>query len=375
MSRFRSVLTWLLLAIGLLPSLEAQEAASDTLLTVQHSLDFEQVADPQLSPDARQIVYTRRWVNKLEDRWQSALWIMNADGSRNRYLAEGSNARWSPDGSRILYLAPGDPKGSQIHVRWMDAEGATSQITRVEKAPISPQWAPDGRSIAFAMAVPAEDKWTISMPTPPEGATWTAAPRIVDRLHYRQDRVGYTDPVFTHLFLVPADGGTARQLTRGEWNVGARLDGLLQGVEFAWTPDGTTILFDGLMNGSGDDVYLASHIYALDVASGATRQVTSRPGFWTGPVPSPDGRHVAFAGFDSSAATYSTSDLHVVPVAGGESRNLTRAFDREMGAVRWSPDGARSTSVLPTTAASTSTRCPRAVEPCSPSSKGYRCFH
>jgi dipeptidyl aminopeptidase/acylaminoacyl peptidase len=338
MPRFRLVLTSLLMMAGV-PALAAQETPSDTLLTVQHYLDLEQVADPQISPDGRQIVYVRRWVNRLEDRWESALWIMNADGSRNRYLTEGSNARWSPDGSRILYLATGDPKGSQIHVRWMDAEGATSQITRVEKSPMNPQWAPDGKSIAFVMAVPAESKWAISMPTPPDGAKWTAAPRIVDRLHYRQDRVGYTDPVFTHLFVVPADGGTARQLTSGEWNVGARFDGLLEGIGFAWTPDGTTILFDGLMGQSSDDVYVVSHIYALDVASGTIRPVTARPGFWTAPLPSPDGRLVAFAGFDSSAATYSTSDLHVIPLAGGESRNLTRSFDREMGAVRWAPDG------------------------------------
>ena len=56
----------------------AQETASDTLLTVKHYLNFEGVADPRLSPDGRQIVYTRRWVNKQEDKWDTALWIMNA---------------------------------------------------------------------------------------------------------------------------------------------------------------------------------------------------------------------------------------------------------------------------------------------------------
>src|SRR2546422_11250989 len=72
--------------------------------------------------------------------------------------------------------------------------------------------------------------WTISLPKPPEGAKWTAAPRVVDDLHYRQDRVGYMEQGFTHLFLVPADGGTARQLTTGHWNVGARFDGLVFGA-------------------------------------------------------------------------------------------------------------------------------------------------
>ena len=81
-----------MLFLALLPFtvLRAQETASDTLLTVDHYLDWEQVADPQLSPDGAQVLYTRRWVNKLEDRWDSGLWIMNANGSRNRFLARVS---------------------------------------------------------------------------------------------------------------------------------------------------------------------------------------------------------------------------------------------------------------------------------------------
>src|SRR5262245_26257793 len=76
----------------------AQEKHSDTLLTVDHYLDFEQVGDPQISPDGRQIVYTRRYVNKIDDRWDSALWLMNADGSHNRMLGKGGSPVWSPDG-------------------------------------------------------------------------------------------------------------------------------------------------------------------------------------------------------------------------------------------------------------------------------------
>lgn len=89
----------------------AQEPASDSLLTVNHYLDMEGVSDPQLSPDGTQILYTRRWVNKLEDKFESAIWAMRADGSHNRLLVKGSGPRWSPDGNRILYVAEGDPKG------------------------------------------------------------------------------------------------------------------------------------------------------------------------------------------------------------------------------------------------------------------------
>src|SRR6266513_1103538 len=157
----------LLLSLLLAPGIvAAQETGSDTLLTVEHYLDWEQASDPQISPDGAQIVYTRRWVNKLEDKWESALWIMNVDGSHNRFLVKGSDARWSPDGTRILYLADGEPKGAQLFVRWMDAEGASSQVTRVLEKPANPRWAHDGKSIAFVMLVPDSTLWTISLPKP-----------------------------------------------------------------------------------------------------------------------------------------------------------------------------------------------------------------
>ncbi len=88
-------------------------------LSVADFLDFEQVADPQISPDGQHIVYTRSWVDAKADYWRSALWIMDADGSRHRFLIKGSNARWSPSGDRILFIAGGDNEKSQIFVRWM----------------------------------------------------------------------------------------------------------------------------------------------------------------------------------------------------------------------------------------------------------------
>src|SRR5436190_4276589 len=151
---------------GALPA-SAQEVRSDALLTVDHYLDYEQVSDPRISPDGKQVIYTRRWVNVLEDKWDSGLWLMNMDGTHNRFLVKGSNATWSPDGSRIAYLADGEPKGTQIFVRWMDAEGATSQITRVTETPANVSWSPDGRSLAFTMLLKSETPWKISMPAQP----------------------------------------------------------------------------------------------------------------------------------------------------------------------------------------------------------------
>src|SRR6188474_376671 len=141
-----------------------QNTAGNDRLNLDLYWEYETVSDPQLSPDGSQILYTRGWIDKINDKRESSLWIMNADGSKNRFLVRGSGARWSPSGDRIVYTATGDPKGSQIFVRYMDAEGAASQITHLEKGPATITWSPDGQSIAFTMMVEQRNNWNIRMP-------------------------------------------------------------------------------------------------------------------------------------------------------------------------------------------------------------------
>ena len=313
-----------------LPSL-----AEDRHLSVADYLDFEQVTDPQISPDGSQIIYTRRWVDQKTDRWSSALWIMDADGVRHRFLQKGSNARWSPDGSRILFITSGDNDKPQIFVRWMDDEGAVSQVTRVDVTPSSPEWSPDGSQIAFVAIVPAKDNWSIDLPVAPEGATWSKPPRILDRLHYRQDRVGFQDPGFSHLFVVPAESGRARQLTDGEWHVGAQFDGLFDGAGLSWMPDGGSIVFDGWNEPGWDLAYRRSHIYVIEIDSTDITQLTDEVGFWTAPEVSVDGRQIAYTGYPATEATYELPRVHVMNSDGSDARQVNDDFERPVGNMIW----------------------------------------
>lgn len=316
----------------------AQQRPADTLFTVEKYLDYEQVADAQIAPDGSQIVYTRRHVNKMDDRWESALWIMNADGSRNRFLAKGSSPRWSPDGTRIAFINDGEPSGAQLFVRYMDAEGATSQVTRVSEPVGDIRWTPDGKSIAFSMFVPKANTWRIDMPAAPTGAKWTQAPKYVTDLHYRADRRGFTRTGFTHLFVVPADGGTPRALTSGEWNVGARFDALQGGVSYDFSPDGNTLFVVGFNEPNADMNYRRSHVYAVDVRGGSLRRLTAQDGQWNGVALSPDGRRIAYHG-TAAKASYAAEEIHLMNVDGSGVQKLT-SLDRDPGNLIWSRDGA-----------------------------------
>jgi dipeptidyl aminopeptidase/acylaminoacyl peptidase len=321
------------LLLLLAASAAVAQRPSDRLVLADY-LEWEQVQSPAFSPDGRQIVFTRRWIDKLNDRWESSLWIMGADGSRPRVMLDGSSPRWSPDGTRVAYLAQGEPSGTQIFVKWLDVDGPATQITRLTESPSDITWLPDGRSILFRMNVPARSAgWPVEgqlSSLRPRGATWTQAPRVVEKLDYRQDGTGFTSEAVSHLFLVPADGGTPRQITEGEYGV-ASLD---------LTPDGRAVLFSsGPRTEEGEYAWRESDIYVADLSTGEVRQLTTRRGPDANPAVSPDGRLVAYTGYDWTDDTWVDSRLYVMNLDGSGSRVLTEALDRTPSNLIWAEDG------------------------------------
>ena len=300
-------------------------------LRLDDYLSWEAVRNPQVARDGGSVVYERRFVDAMKDRWTTQLWIIDRDGSRNRFLTEGQGARWSPDGTRIAFTRSAEPGGAQIFVRWMDSEGAESQLTRLENPPSQLEWAPDSGSIAFRAVVPpgSDAAWALEMPQPPEGAEWTKPPRIVTRLNYRRDGSGYTPAGFRHLFLVSADGGTPRQLTSGDFHHdGPRFLG-----------DGSALVFSSLRTADAEHAWRESEIYRVEVATGEITALTDRRGPDAGPVPSPDGSRIAYTGMDHTTDTYREEGLHVMDADGGNPRVVASEMGRRPGVVGWAPDG------------------------------------
>ena len=296
-------------------------------LDLEQYLDMESVSSPRLSPDGSQIVYSRGWIDRMNDRRSSALWIMDSDGSKNRFLVEGSSPRWSPSGDRIAFVAQGEPDGSQLFVLYQGVAEPATQITRLENGPSNITWSPDGQWIAFTARVDGKSGWGISAPGKPDGAKWTSAPRVVEDLVYRRDRVGFYEAGYTHVFVVPSGGGTPRQVTSGDWHHGR--GGL------SWTPDGQEILFSSLRIEDAEYAWRESEIYAVHVASQTIRQLTTRKGPDSGPVVSPDGEKVAYSGYDFTDDTYIASTLYVMDLDGGNARALTTELDRSPRSLEW----------------------------------------
>ena len=326
----RAILCALVLAAAAGPRPAQSQSHAQSKLSLEQYLDWGDVQTPQLSPDGTQIIYTRRWIDKMNDKWETSLWMMNADGSHPRVLVQGSDVRWSPDGKRIAYVAKGEPSGSQVWVRWMDAEGAASQISRLTETPAALEWSPDGKTIAFTMNVPVKQEWRIAMPAAPKGAKWIEPPKIVMRLDFRSDRIGYTDESYHHIFVISADGGTPRQVTSGDWNHGGP----------TFSADSKTIAFSSNRVEDAEHSFRESEIYSANLESGAIVQLTHHAGPDNSPAYSPDGKLIAYMSADSvDHSAWSETKLTVMNADGSNRRVISGTLDRPISGMLWAPDG------------------------------------
>lgn len=297
---------------------------------------FSMVTDPQVSPDGRRVIFTRTHFDIGSDSRQGEVWIGDVgakDLNRRLLIGAGtraSNLRWSPDGTRIAYIAPlaGKP---QVFVMKL-SEGIGRPITSAKTAPTGFEWSPDGNSIAYVAQVPSDPVKVAGMPAKPEGATWAPDARVVTTFRYRTNEGGYLTPGYDHVFVVPAAGGAARQITKGDF------DHVGGGGGFTWMPDGRALVAvanrrpDRDIQGREADLWLIP----LD---GEPRQLTDAKGLESEPEVSPDGRWLAFTGFPETPGFYVQEDLWVMPAGGGAPRNLTKGFDRPVASPAWSDDG------------------------------------
>lgn len=293
---------------------------------------LEYADDVQISPDGSRIVYVRVSHDVMTDRARRNLWLVNADGTNNRPLRSESknfqSPRWSPDGTRLAYVSAAD--GSpQLYVRWMDT-GQTALLTNLVQAPGAIAWSPDGKSIAFTQFVPSSKPPLAAPPEKPEGANWAPPVKVIDSVVYRADGEGYLDAGFNHVFIVSAEGGTARQLTDGDFND----DGPL-----SFTPDSRRLVFSANRGADWERDPVESELFIMDVATGKLTQLTDRDGPDNSPVVSPDGRRIAYLGFDDRLQGYQITHLYVADIDGKNARVVAADFDRDIENPRWSADG------------------------------------
>ena len=291
--------------------------------------ELEFAADPQISPDGSRVVYVRNSNDIMTDRVRGNLWIINSDGSDHRPLLSGtdtySSPRWSPDGTRLAYIASAEDRGPQLYLRWMDS-GQTALLSNLQHPPGNISWSNDGTQIAFSMLVEAKAEPLATPPTKPEGAEWAPAVSVINELTYRFDGQGYLDPGYTQVFVLPAEGGTPRQLTSGDFNHAGGI---------TWAPDDALLVVSA--NRNTDWRYRGgnSDLWAVDVSTSAMTRLTTRNGPDYQPRFSADGNYIAFLGYEDQYMGYQHVEVSLLEMESGTIRVLTGALDRSVNAVDW----------------------------------------
>ena len=208
--------------------------------------------------------------------------------------------------------------------------GETATLTQLTESPSGLRWSPDGRLIAFNMLVPSAPPTLAPAPKPPAGADWAAPPIMEDRFKSRQDGVGYLDFGFNHIFVVSVDGGTPVQVTSGDFQHSSAA---------AWTPDGNHLVFSSNRGPAWEHDYRNSELYAASILTGEIGPLTDRPGPDHSPAVSPDGRRIAFVGYEDRTRTYQVSRLQVMNIDGSGQRIVTGSLDRSVSNPVWAADG------------------------------------
>jgi dipeptidyl aminopeptidase/acylaminoacyl peptidase len=294
---------------------------------------LEVAADPQISPDGRRVAYVRRSGDIMIDRMRPTIWLVDTASGEQAPLVAGPGShfspRWSPDGTRLAYISTAEGGAAQLYVRWLGS-GEAVRITGLPHAPSSIAWSPDGKQLAYVMLVPSETPRLGRAPARPEGAQWAEPLQQINAVTFRADGEGFIRPGFRHLFVVPADGGAPRQLTFGDFHHDGPID---------WSRDGTALYVSANRSPAWEREPAASEIYAVEVATAALRPLTTRNGPDMSPVVSPDGRSIAYLGYDDRPYGYTQSKLYVMDRDGTNSRPISGRLDRDVGGPVWAADG------------------------------------
>ncbi|WP_166425982.1 S9 family peptidase [Paraglaciecola sp. 20A4] len=304
--------------------------SADKTLKLEDIFTLEYASGLDITNDGKAVYFVRNYMDIQSDKKLGNIWKVTKDRVMTP-VTNGLHADFSPtlspDETKLAFIstASGAP---QVHIKWL-ISGQTGQITHLSGSPSNLSWSPDGKRLAFSQFVKGTPKSPVSLKGKPEGAKWADSAIYIDDLFYRADGAGYIPAGNSQIFVVSADGGTPRQLTQGEFDHGGNI---------SWSSDSKAVVFSANRRPDSDLELTDNNVYRVDIASGEMLQLTDRIGPDNSPVVSPDGKLIAYLGYDEKYTNYENTQLYVIDANGGVSRSLTNDFDRSIGNVKWAHD-------------------------------------
>ncbi len=320
-----------LAALAFLPL--AAHAADKRPIAETDLFRFLWVADPQISPDGKQVAFVRVSVNKKKEGYDTAVWIAPTDGSEPpRAFTNGTdtNPRWAPDGSRLAFNRSmekdGKPQPGQIWVLSLRG-GEARPLTDLPKGAGAPAWSPDGKTIAFTSTTTDKDlARKDAKPDPTKDEDRESDVRVITRAVYRFNGPGYLEPTRPpHIWTVDA-GGTDGSLPKPTriTSSGFAEDNV------SWSPDGKRVFFTSTRVKEPYYSDPDTDLFSVPASGGEVEKAADIEGPIGDYALSPDGRRVALVGTlnGKPARSYDQPDLFVADVSPSAAAvNLTAGYD------------------------------------------------
>ena len=302
---------------------------------------IQRVSDLQLSPDGASIAFVVTAMDKAANRGASDIWIVPARGGEPRRLtsspAADMNPRWSPDGRTIAFIST--RSGSPQVWRIDPSGGEAVQVTRISTGASGVIWSPKGTHLAFLSSVYSDAPDDESNRKRMEEAEASKVKgRVFDHLLVRHWNAWW-DGTRSHLFVVPVAGGSAVDVTPGDFDTPPIALGGSQDYDFS--PDGTEIAF---VRNSDPELRLGlgtnNDIFLVGTGGGEAKKLTANKANDHSPRFSPDGKYLAYLamarpGFEADKQTIVLFDRKA-----GTSSDLTASLDLSVGDFLWAPGGA-----------------------------------
>jgi len=312
--------------LSITSSLAAEKSTPSKRFTAMRVFDMEYASDPQISPNGKQIAYVRHSMDKMTDKDKGQVWLINIDDGMHIPLIDGSasshSPRWSPDGKSLLFVTATEGK-PELRLFYFQSDRSIG-LAQFVSAPSRAVWSPDGKHIAFNMFIKTKSPSFSTSVAKPEGAKWNDAMKVFDDLTFRFDGAGYLPEGTTQVFTLPIEGGSVRQLTHGDVDMNTS----------AWL-DNDTVLVTGNTAKDRDLDFIESEIYAIELKDLSMTALTSRDGPDGGATVSPNGKNIAYIGYNDKVLSYQQSNLYIMNADGSKQRELAADFPGSIGQIKW----------------------------------------